>query len=173
MQQETIFEIPLDYTQSEFSQYEMLLSQWGQMSMAISGAQLVGISFAISGLASLVAIASGVSTNKGGVVAVLAFWCFYIGLWTPSVGASLTRTKRLTIFNAEVGNRLIITDTGILVNQETGWQRFISYSHLRSARIKNSLLVLSLKLGKPFAVPIRLLTSEQQAQLIKLVEQTN
>jgi hypothetical protein len=171
---ESEFEIHLDYTEAEYVEYEALLARQERAltkSFWNGWTAPIGFGVAVSGLVSLLAVASGASrTQAGGIIAALAFAAFYAGLWTPSIVGWFSRASRFAFFKSYIGNyRLSVTDSGIWVSSDTGQRTFMPYSYIGSATIRNTLLVLSPKAERLFAVPVRLLTPERQARLIELV----
>jgi hypothetical protein len=171
------FEIHLDYTEAEYAAYEALRTRQRRSSATSFWSSLtaqVVFGVAVSGLVSLLAVASGASSAQaGGIIAVLTFGAFYAGLWTPSISGWLSHASRFALFKNYIGgSRLSVTDIGIWVSSDTGGRSFIPYSSIGSARVSNTLLVLSPKkdrLFTLFAVPVRLLTPERQARIIELV----
>ena len=184
---ESEFEIHLDYTEAEFVRFQALETErqralrrrrerttasqpyWGSWSPPfVFGA-------AVSILVSLLAVLSGaVIPRAGNVIAVLAFAAFYAGVWTPSMTAWFSRASRskedFVRFKSEYANyRLSVTDTGLWLSNEYGLRSFMPYSYFHSASIMDTLLVLWMKTEKSLALPLRLLTSEQQARLVELV----
>jgi len=173
---ESEFEIHWDFTEAEYAAYEALRARqraWTRSFWSSLTAQVV-FGGAVSGLVSLLAVASGASSPQaGGIIAVLAFAAFYAGLWTPSIGDRLSRASRFGLFKTYIGDcRLSVTDTGIWVSNDSGRRSFVPYSSIGSTRVSNTLLVLSPKTDGIFAllaVPVRLLTPERQARIIELV----
>lgn len=82
---ESEFEIRWDFTEAEYAAYEALRTRqqraWTRSFWSSSAQVVFGV--AISGLVSLLAVASGASNSQaGGIIAALAFAAFYAGLWT-------------------------------------------------------------------------------------------
>jgi len=187
------FEIYLDYTESELAQYLVLettrqkaLARKRQRTMANppfwdGWTAWVGLGIAVSGLVCLIAVLSGaVDFRKGGIIAPLAFAAFYAGFWTPYMTRwlmtrGLSRTSRnkanLVCFRSDYPNfRLSTNGEGIWLSCDNGWRSFMPYSYFHSASVMNPFLVLwTTTTEGSVAVPLRLLTSEQQDRLIKLV----
>ena len=170
---ESEFEIHLDYTEAEYAEYEALetrqlraraTSSWNGWTAP------VGFGVAVSGLVSLLAVASGASRSQaGGIIAALAFAAFYAGLWTPSITGWFSRASRFALFKSYIENyRILVTDSGISLSSDGGVRSFMPYSYFRSATVRSTLLVLSAETQR-LAVPARLLTPERQARLIELV----
>jgi len=170
---ESDFEIHLDYTKSEFIEYDALARRRQQATVKRSfwnsGGALVGLCATVSGLVSLLAVTSGASSSQSGdIIAVLAFAAFYAGFWTPSMIARLSAASWHASYKSDFPNlRLLVTDAGIWLSSDTGWRSFLPYSYFRSATVQNGLLALWAKAGRPLIMPVRLLTPEQQARLIE------
>jgi hypothetical protein len=122
---ESELEIHWEFTEAEYAAYEALRTRqqraWKRSFWSSLTTQVV-FGVAVSGLVSLLAVASGASSSQaGGIIAVLAFAAFYAGLWTPSIGDWVSRASRFALFKTYIGDyRLSITETGIWVSNDSG-----------------------------------------------------
>jgi hypothetical protein len=171
---ESEFEIHLDYTEAEYADYEALLTRQRRAlrkSFWDGWIAPIGFGIAVSGLVSLLAVASGASRSRaGGIIAALAFAAFYAGFSTPHITGWFSRTSRFALFKTSIEKyRLSVTDSGIWMSNDAGRRSFVPYSCIGSVTVRNTLLVFSPKRERLLAVPLRLLTPERQARLIALV----
>lgn len=174
---EAAFEIRLDYTPEEFTQYQTLEAGRRQALVRSSAWEswpaLIGLGCMLSLLVAGLAVISGASQpHAGGTIAMLAFAAFWLGLWAPSLAARLSAACReqaaFDDFMAEWrGGRVLVTQAG-LWTRSRAMRGFVPFSAIRSTTVGHGLLSLWPEAGAPISLPLRLLKPDQQARLVAL-----
>ncbi|TCR66996.1 hypothetical protein [Bosea sp. BK604] len=173
------FEIVLDFTDDELLQYEAVSAHRsaartkppGSIWEGWTGPILIGCVSASA--AATLAIASGaVSSRAGAGVAALSFGTFWAGLWVPGfIGRRTAEQQRKVAFDEFRtewnGARILVTSQGLWM-RHGGLRSFVSRNAVQATSREAELFLLHLPRGRPMVIPLRLLTSAQQARLAAL-----
>lgn len=170
------FRIDLTYTDQELTAYEAITLRhqqaqadrhtWYSWSVLATGA-LVALIVAI------VALVLGVADrNTGGLVAVLVFGGFYLGIWTPSFWERVLRRRTRKTSWAKfrttwADTTLRVTPAGVRLRSPDSRVTYARAAIERASR-DSGLILLWVKAEVPLAIPVRLLTPAQEMILLSM-----
>ena len=173
------FRIDLTYTDQELTAYEAITLRhqqaqagrhtWYSWSVLATGALSA---LAVAVLALVLGIAD---RNTGGLVAVLVFGGFYLGIWTPSVWDRVLRRRTCKAFWAKfrttwADTTLTVTPKGIRLRSPDYRVAYVRAAIERANR-ESRLILLWVKADVPLAIPVQLLTPAQETILLSMVKQ--
>ncbi|HKU94475.1 MAG TPA: hypothetical protein VJR58_04315 [Vineibacter sp.] len=171
------FRIDLTYTDEELSAYEVMTVRhqqaqadrytWYSWSVLATGA------FAALVVA-ILALALGLADrNTGGLVAVLVFAGFYLGILTPQLWDRVlqrrTRQESWAKFRATwADTTLTVASRGIRL-RGPGYRVTYARAAIERTSRDSGFILIWVKAAIPLAIPVRLLTPAQETILLALV----
>lgn len=173
------FRVDLDFNDTDYAALEKILQRHERQYQASSWA-VFGTGFAVAFLGAwLAARADVVPARDGGLIVVLIFAGFYIGIWSPYLWATRSRSRfrkeyRKWWFEGWRDASIIVRPQGIFIRTREA-RGFYRRSAIAAATLESGFVLLWRKrlAGEALcAIPARSLTPEQKGALLSLAART-
>jgi hypothetical protein len=161
------FTLVVEYAEAEFAAYQRALNRrdYGEAGLTAWETQATGGLSAISG--SLLVFSTGLASVEGAnLVAVLVFAAFLLGMFSPGLWYA---RRRRAILRAYPKWSFLVASRGIFTRTD-GARGFFARSGFTAVTVGSGLLMLWRGQEHPLAIPLRLLTPDQKAELLAFAQ---